>query len=138
MLLVSLGSALAMLVSISFARAYGSSSWPAVGSDDSALLSCDPLACIYRRDGLTVALIRDARALAEDCVIADLVVASVPVPRSCRADIVIDRFDVWRHGAHAVTLAPEGPVVARVADRIGLRPWTLDRRPDWERVGPSD
>ena len=113
-------------------------SWPAEGPSEDGALSCDPLGCLYRRDGALVALVRDPRAFAEDCAAADIVVASIPAPRSCRAEIVIDRFDVWRHGAHAVTLAPEGPVVDRVSDGTGLRPWSLDRRPDWERAGDSD
>ncbi len=113
-------------------------SWPTAGPDEAAWLTCDPLACLYRPNGQSVALIRDPRALQEDCSMADIVVAAVPVPRFCRADIVVDRFDVWRHGAHAITFTQEGPVVARVADRIGLRPWVLDRRPDWERAEMSD
>ena len=98
--------------------------WPTSSPDDGDWLSCDPLACLYRPNGLSVALIRDARALLEDCSMADIVVAGIPVPRFCRAEIIVDRFDVWRHGAHAITFTQDGPVVARVADRIGLRPWT--------------
>ena len=108
--------------------------WPATGTSEDGRLSCDPLACLYRRDGRVVALIRDPRALAEDCVVADIVVAAIPVPRACRDRAAADRFDVWRHGAHAITLTPGGYNVERVADALGLRPWTLDRRPDWERA----
>ena len=74
--------------------------WPAADEADEGgdgRLICDPRACLYRRDGLVLALLRDARAVSEDCTIADIIVASVPVPPSCRAGIVIDRFDVWHH-----------------------------------------
>ncbi len=108
-------------------------SWPSVGASDEGMLSCDPLGCLYRRDGTLIALVRDPRALAEDCALADIVVASVPVPDSCGSRIVIDRFDTWRHGAHAITFGPGTPVLHRAADDTGLRPWTLDRRPEWER-----
>ena len=112
--------------------------WPDIGASQDGRLICDPLACRYRRDEVVVALIRDVRALSEDCAVADIVVASVPVPRFCRARVVVDRFDVWRHGAHAITLTPDGPNVERVSDTIGNRPWALDRRPEWERKPASD
>ena len=111
--------------------------WPALGPSEDGRLSCDPLGCLYRRDGVLAALVMDPRALGEDCAAADIVVAAMPAGRSCRASTVIDRFDVWRHGAHAITLTPDGPVVDRVSDQTGLRPWTLDRRPPWERSDQS-
>ncbi len=116
----------------------GAQAWPQEGTSEDGTLSCDLLGCLYRRDGIVIALVRDPRALAEDCVAADIVFAAVPVPRSCGAETIIDRFDVWRHGAHAISLTPDGPAVDRVADGTGLRPWTLDRRPEWERAGDSD
>ncbi len=112
--------------------------WPSAEANQDGALVCDPLACLYRRNGLVVALIRDARALGEDCMVADIVVASVPVPRFCRARIVVDRFDVWRQGAHAITLSAAGPTVDHVTDGAGGRPWELDRRPEWERAPGSD
>jgi competence protein ComEC len=70
----------------------------------------------------------DGRALEEDCRKADIVISAVPVRRSCRARaMVIDRFDVWRNGAYALTFA-QGEVRA-VSTRAarGDRPWV--RRP---------
>jgi competence protein ComEC len=111
--------------------------WPTARDGGNGPLTCDPLACLYRRDGLVVALIRDPRALQEDCAIADIVVASVPVPRFCGARIIVDRFDVWRHGAYAITLSAAASTIDRVSDGRGGRPWQLDRRPAWERAEPQ-
>jgi competence protein ComEC len=77
-----------------------------------------------------VALVRDGRALAEDCRRADVVVATVPVPRRrcARPAVLVDRFDLWRAGAHAIYLARDGPRAVSVRNRRGARPWV--RRPE--------
>lgn len=102
--------------------------WP----DDAAWLRCDGAGCIYRNQGHVVALIRDGRALADDCRLADVVISAVPVRRDCpSASLVIDRFDVWRHGAHAVFFEENGGIlVEHVAGARGDRPWTARRGRD--------
>ena len=92
-------------------------------------LRCDTLGCIYRAKGWVVALPRDPLAVAEDCRAADVVVAAVPVRGRCpSARLVIDRFDLWRAGAHAIWLGPHGVAWQSVAGTRGNRPWVL--RPD--------
>jgi competence protein ComEC len=100
--------------------------WPESGEHGDGL-RCDPLGCIYDRGDLRVSLVRDPLALAEDCRAADAVVAPVPVPRDCRARPVVDRFDVWRHGAHALFLEGDRIRIETVAERVGDRPWALRR-----------
>ena len=97
--------------------------WPREGTAALAALSCDGLGCIYRARGQTVALVRDGRALAEDCRIASVVVSLVPVRAPCPAGRVIDRFDLWRAGGHALWLDPDGVRVETVRARQGKRPW---------------
>src|SRR5680860_818641 len=46
---------------------------------------CDPLGCIGRVKGKTVALIRHPGALEEDCRVADIVIAPFTVGKRCRA-----------------------------------------------------
>ncbi|MCA8934193.1 MAG: ComEC/Rec2 family competence protein, partial [Rhodospirillaceae bacterium] len=87
---------------------------------------CDGLGCIVHHAGTTLALVADPRALDEDCAAADLLVAEVPVFQPCAA-VVIDRFDVWRHGAHAVWLGDGPPRIETVAEHEGDRPWALTR-----------
>jgi competence protein ComEC len=70
------------------------------------------------------ALIQDASALAEDCRHAGIVVSTVPVRRHCQsAGIVVDRFSLWRDGAHALWLDPTGVRVESVRSARGDRPW---------------
>lgn len=98
------------------------------GSTEDGRLRCDSLGCIYGIGGQTAALVRDPGALGEDCAAATVVVSVVPVRRRCQGPrVVIDRFDLWRHGAHAVWLRPDGPEVQTVAQWQGRRPWSPAR-----------
>lgn len=100
--------------------------WPEAGTTPNGELSCDPLGCLYRRGGMTIAIVRDPRAFAEDCAVADAVVATVPAPAFCDA-AVIDRFDLWRNGAHSLAVRDGMVLVDSVAERVGDRPWALRR-----------
>ncbi|MEX0923806.1 MAG: ComEC/Rec2 family competence protein [Rhodovibrionaceae bacterium] len=104
--------------------------FPESGAGPRGGLSCDALGCFYRaRSGLSAAILRDNRGLAEDCAAADLVVSLAPIRSAClgpdgRRRPQIDRFDLWREGPHAVWLDPEGAVrIVSVQDRRGRRPW---------------
>ena len=83
--------------------------WPRRGVTAVIPLRCDQLGCVYRAKGKTIALVRDPRALADDCRRIDIVVSAVPVRSRCpSAEVVIDRFDLWREGAHAIWLRGDG------------------------------
>jgi competence protein ComEC len=98
--------------------------FPERGTSADGMLSCDEMGCVYRARGQIVALPRDARALDEDCRTANLIVLREPSRRRCRgATPIVDRFDVWRHGAHAVWLAPNGIAIDTVEEWRGNRPW---------------
>jgi competence protein ComEC len=88
-----------------------------------------------------VALVRDPAALAEDCRVADLVIsAAQPVRRRCpSADRVIDRFDLWRDGGHAVWLDPGAITVLSVRESRGDRPWVVRPLPRSKlRLAPAE
>jgi competence protein ComEC len=71
-------------------------------SQDSGF-NCDPLGCIGRVKGKTVALIRHPGALEEDCRTADIVIAPFTIGKRCRAARVIaDRRMLKARGAHAL------------------------------------
>ncbi len=103
-----------------------SQNWPKQGFSRDKSLTCDRLGCIYAQKGHKVALITDSQAVPEDCRSADIIVSAVPVPWHCpSAKLVIDWFDLWRNGAHAIWLKPEGAIVENVNDKRGRRPWVL-------------
>ncbi len=103
--------------------------WPREGLSPDGTLGCDRIGCILRAGGHTVALVTHRAALDEDCATATVVVSAVPVRRyRCRRPIlVIDRFDLWRRGAHALWLDPDGVRVRTVAEASGRRPWSPHR-----------
>ncbi len=108
--------------------------FPKQGVSGDGRLSCDALGCLYKVGGYTVALAKRAEALEEDCRLADVVVSQEPVRRACpSARVVVDRFDVWRNGAHALWLGPEGVRVESVNRARGDRPWVV--RPGKSRKG---
>lgn len=96
--------------------------WPEHGVSEDGRLHCDGVGCIYRAEDVTVALIRDRSALFEDCGRVDIVISPMPA-RTCRAPTVIDRFDVWRNGGHAIYLEKGSASVETVRMDRGARPW---------------
>ena len=95
-----------------------------------AAFTCDGVGCIARVKGATVAVSRHAASIAEDCAAAAIVVLSAPRPKNCESTAtVIDFFDVWRDGVHALYIEPGGPSgtpqvrVDTVAAHRGDRPW---------------
>ncbi len=103
--------------------------WPGEGGSGGGRFACDGLGCILRVHGSTVAIARSTAALDEDCRIARLLIGVVPVPRRrCPGPVrVIDRFDLWRHGAHAIWIDRDRIRVRSVGEARGVRPWTPRR-----------
>ena len=103
--------------------------WPRDGEGAPAAgLRCDTLGCIQRRGERLIAFVRDPRAFDEDCRRADLVVSAVPAWDLCPGpETVVDRFDLWRSGSHAIWLGPDGVRVESVAEARGERPWATRR-----------
>ena len=85
---------------------------------DGAPRGCDATAC--RLGGLLLLRNRTRRA---GCEGVALVVSAEPARGVCPGAALVDRFTVWRDGAQAVWLRPEGPFV--LSDRMerGVRPW---------------
>ncbi|MGH6948848.1 MAG: ComEC/Rec2 family competence protein [Kiloniellales bacterium] len=104
--------------------------WPSGGAALDGRLRCDSAGCVVSLDGRLVAFPRDPRALPEDCRLADVVISATPLfDLPCdKPQLVVDRFDLWRKGAHAIWLTPEGAVVETVAGERGARPWVVEPR----------
>jgi competence protein ComEC len=100
------------------------------GPDADGRLTCDSLGCIYRAFGRTIALVQQPMALLEDCDDSDVVVSLEPVRVPCHpTTAVIDRFDLWRNGVHAIWIGDDGSIEIRsVREMRGERPWVVDPR----------
>ena len=85
--------------------------------------SCGPETCRLQTATGTVAIIRNASA-AGDCDGLVLLVSAEPARGECPSHVTtLDRFTVWRDGAHAVWLTAAGPVVLSDRQYRGARPW---------------
>ena len=91
--------------------------------------TCDAVGCIAHVKGATVAVAEHPAAVTDDCLNADVLVLDLPKPADCAVPgTVIDVFDRWRNGAHAlyVDRSDDQPHVRleTVAAHPGERPWS--------------
>ena len=91
----------------------------------SAKLDCDVSGCLYQSRQRTLAIAHTPAALLEDCWHADAVISLIPIRRHCPASVVIDRFDLWRDGAHALWVRSDTIDIRTVNGERGDRPWVL-------------
>ena len=126
-------------------RRLGDSEWaalPAAGEVAGGRIRCAEGACTLLAEGGAPGVIllrppappRGQRSVPEirrgphpACGQAAVLLSPEPVRGGCPGTIVVDRFSVWRDGAHAVWLGPAGPQV--LSDRAwrGERPWVPPR-----------
>ena len=92
--------------------------FPAAGAG----IACTATGCALRRHGGVATLLRGAGTRA-DCD-AKLLISARPIRLGCKPPTrTIDRFTVWRSGAQAVWLGPDGPRVLTDRAERGDRPW---------------
>ena len=84
-------------------------------------VSCSVAGCRIQQGGATVLLARADPAA--DCTGIALVVSAEPARNTCPALPRIDRFTVWRDGAHAVWLRNGAATVLSDRAYRGDRPW---------------
>jgi competence protein ComEC len=88
--------------------------------------TCEDNRCDSRVKGKRIAYLSRLEGRPIDCAGLDILIADFPLRGACRlVPLRIDRFDLWRKGAHAVTIGAQGMKVetARVAQ--GERPWVV-------------
>ena len=92
--------------------------------------SCSETRCTARVGGREVVYLTGDEGKFVDCQGADIVVADFPLRGACRSvPLRIDRFDLWRHGAHAVYLDASPPRVVTARGEQGRRPWVVVPEP---------
>ncbi|WP_426957695.1 ComEC/Rec2 family competence protein [Muricoccus radiodurans] len=120
----------------------GAQPLPATGTAAEGRITCAGTACVLRPhpEGAAAALLRrpppetprrrgtpappvpPVRA-ETGCGQAELLVSAEPIRGRCRDTPMLDRFSVWRDGAHAVWLGRGGAVVLSDRGFRGNRPW---------------
>jgi competence protein ComEC len=89
---------------------------------------CDAARCLLRpRADAVAALLVSGKVSPASCYAAVVEVAAEPARGLCPKPwpALVDRFTVWRYGAVAVWLQPQG--VGIISDRSlwGVRPWVM-------------
>ena len=108
---------------------------PAAEVGPGRVIHCDTIGCVARTRGATIAISRHPAGLADDCRRAALVIrpgaghtTCAPSATGKRAAVVIGGDAMARNGTHAIRIDPTGVTeVITVADRRGVRPWSLPR-----------
>jgi len=90
-------------------------------------LVCDNSACLYKKQGQIISVVSEPEAMTEDCWAADAIVSLVPVRQYCPATIVIDKFDLWRYGTHALWIDGDKIIVKHADEGRGDRPWVMKK-----------
>ena len=123
-----------------WAQRYGqekAEKWSYNGDDaqEETWMSCDALSCLYRPIGKSpetlIALVKDEMALNEDCMNVQVMISLVPVEVDCpSASLVIDRWDFYHRGGHALWVPEKSGdliTVKTVSGSRGDRPWSRAR-----------
>lgn len=104
--------------------------WPGAAAGGNGTMRCDGLGCVFQANGRTVALMQRPEAMQDDCRQADVLVSLVAVRGACpRPVAVVDRFDLWQEGAHAIWLDEDEVRVLSVNGLRGDRPWVIRPKP---------
>ncbi len=101
---------------------------------------CDETRCTAQVRGKTLAYVKkEGGPLA--CEGVDILVANYPLRGACKEiPVRIDRFDVWKYGAHAIWLDDGSPIITTARGEAGDRPWVVipERRKDkYKPFSPS-
>ncbi|MBU6235171.1 MAG: ComEC/Rec2 family competence protein [Alphaproteobacteria bacterium] len=91
-------------------------------------VACDDWACRIENGDARIAVVRDANALAEECLWAHVVVAldkSAPRKHCAGSARFVSSWDVHAGQGGAIALMPTGPVFVPIFDDKTVRPWSV-------------
>ncbi|MDF2368716.1 MAG: hypothetical protein P1U71_15700, partial [Sneathiella sp.] len=92
-------------------------------------MTCDPAGCVLRRERELIAFPVTMSGVEMDCRRADIIASRIPAPDDCvNPRLVIDKFDLWRRGAHSLYIEADGKIRMETANGLrGNRPWVPER-----------
>jgi competence protein ComEC len=91
--------------------------------------TCEDNMCFTDLVNKSVGYVRAKETEDWTCPPVDILIADFPLRRAC-PDIKtrIDRFDVWKHGAHAIYISADAVEIKTVKAEQGDRPWVYTPR----------
>ena len=88
--------------------------------------TCRENRCTATVKGKRIAYVTRAEGKPIDCSGTDILITDFPLRGSCRTVATrIDRFDLWKSGAHALRIGPEGLSIETARAAQGSRPWVV-------------
>jgi len=91
---------------------------------------CEEGRCLAEVKGRRVLYVTGGEGRPLSCAGVAVLVADFPLRGACRSvPLRIDRFDLWREGAHAVTFTGGEVRVSTSRGAQGRRPWVVEPRP---------
>lgn len=120
---------------------------PVQGRTEDGAVDCTPRTCRFqpRPDSPAALLLRAEKTRAKEaappiqaapyCGEAAVLLSPEPIRGRCRGTAEVDRFTVWRNGAHAIWLEASGPRILSDREWRGRRPWVPPApRAAWEQA----
>ena len=102
-------------------------SFPGVGAASDGMIDCTERDCLLRPrpDVPAALLVRPGSVGDARCDGVGVVLSAEPARGVCRREgaRLVDRFTVWREGAQAIWLRPDGPRIVSDRAERGNRPW---------------
>jgi competence protein ComEC len=91
--------------------------------------TCEDNMCFSDLAAKSVAFVKGQKTADWTCPPVEILIADFPLRRAC-PDIKtrIDRFDVWRQGAHAIYISGDNVEIKTVKSEQGDRPWVYTPR----------
>jgi competence protein ComEC len=91
---------------------------------------CSEDACHAIVNRKKIVYLKTEPPLTAACVGADIIVSASPLRGACRSvKARIDRFDVWRNGAYALSIRDGAIAMSNAKEARGSRPWVVVPRP---------
>ncbi len=108
----------------------GSHPWLTSADNLQGRLRCDNSGCMLGLGLDKIAISLNESTLEDDCLLSTMLITTIPVRgpfrNTCKPPWgVIDRFDLWRYGTHAITFKVSGPEIHTVNGVRGKRPWVI-------------
>ncbi|WP_373505671.1 ComEC/Rec2 family competence protein [Aestuariivirga sp.] len=88
--------------------------------------TCKENRCTAMVKGRRITYVTRAEGKPVDCSGTDILITDFPLRGGCRTVAArIDRFDLWKSGAHALRIGPEGLSIETARAAQGNRPWVV-------------
>jgi len=95
--------------------------------------NCGEQGCRLTINGYKVSFSRQSYISDQECLWADILITTDPIKKkSCDAQYIIDKFDTWKYGAHAIWLKPNKVIIKNVAQSSANRPWSKYKNNDYQ------